>query len=131
MQVFSVKRVHPLLTQIIGIIEESKGRAMMENIADELDYSTRQMETVFQRQYGYGPKFYSRIIRLHTAINSMLQYPEYTLAYIAEQTGYSDPSHFQREFKRFVGMTPKLFLQEYVRYSSEQIYNSIFKKDLL
>lgn len=38
-----------------------------------------------------------------------------TFAQIAEETGYADPSHFQREFRRFVGMTPKQFQAEYFR----------------
>ena len=37
-----------------------------------------------------------------------------TLAQIAYEVGYSDPSHMLREFKRFVGMTPKAFREGYI-----------------
>ena len=55
------------------------------------------------------------MIRLQAALRKMEEDTGSTFAQIAEETGYADPSHFQREFRRFVGMTPKQFQAEYFR----------------
>lgn len=113
--VFLPKRVHPLLEQVDRMIIETDGKAVVENIAYELGYTTRQIEKMFKREYGYGPKMFARMIRLQAALRKMEEDTGSTFAQIAEETGYSDPSHFQREFRRFVGMTPKQFQTEYLR----------------
>ena len=112
--IFLPRKVHPLLEQATHMILATDGKAGMEHIAYELGYTNRQIEKMFKRQYGYGPKMFARLTRLQAALRKMEEDTESTFAQLAEDAGYSDPSHFQREFRRFVGMTPKQFQTEYL-----------------
>jgi AraC-like DNA-binding protein len=48
-------------------------------------------------------------MRLQTALNLLLNEPE-SLTNIAYESDYFDQSHFIKDFKEFIGITPKEFL---------------------
>ena len=108
------QKVHPLVEQVIAQIQRTGGRESVEQIACRMQYSPRQIEYMFRQQFGYGPKRYGQFLRLHEAAAAMRENMNVTLAQIAYETGYSDPSHMLREFKRFIGMTPKAFREGYI-----------------
>lgn len=109
-----MKAVHSLIKHTAEQIIKSKGRLAVEELAAETDYSSRQMELLFRKQFRCGPKRLSQYIRLHYAVSYIVQEPGQSFAVIAEKMGYSDQSHFQREFKRFMDMTPKQFVMRYL-----------------
>lgn len=109
-----MKEVHSLIKHAVEQIIKNKGQLAVEELAAGTDYSSRQMEHLFQKQFGCGPKRLSQYVRLHYAVNCIVKEPGQSFAAIAEQLGYSDQSHFQREFKRFMGMTPKQFVMRYL-----------------
>lgn len=55
---------------------------------------------------GLAPKEYLRVQRLQQALRSLRADPATTLAGVAALAGYSDQSHFGREFLAFAGVTP-------------------------
>ena len=114
LRVLYPEKVHPLVEQVIIQIQKTGGRESMEQIASGLQYSTRQIELVFRQQFGYGPKRYGQLLRLQETAAAMREDETVTLAQIAYEAGYSDPSHMLREFKRFIGMTPKTFRENYI-----------------
>lgn len=114
MRVLYPEKVHPLVEQVVVQIRKTGGRESIEQIAAGIQYTPRQIEYMFQRQFGYGPKRYGQILRLQEASAAMRENASITLAQIAYEVGYSDPSHMLREFKRFVGMTPKAFREGYI-----------------
>lgn len=103
----------PLLVYALEQMNTAKGKLVVENIAMEYGYTARQLQRLFCAAYGCTPKRMCQYIRLLAAMEIMKTAPEQSFAEISEQLGYSDPSHFQREFKRFVGMTPGGFVKEY------------------
>ena len=114
MQNVHMKEIHPLICYAVEQIITSKGRLAIEELAAKTDYSSRQMEHLFRKKFGYGPKRLSQYVRLHCAVNYIVQEPGQSFRVLAERLGYSDQSHFQREFKRFMGMTPKQFVMRYL-----------------
>lgn len=109
-----MKEVHSLIRYSVEQIIKSKGGLAVEELAAGTDYSSRQMEHLFRKQFECGPKRLSQYVRLHYAVSYIVQEPGQSFAVIAEQLGYSDQSHFQREFKRFMGLTPKQFVMRYL-----------------
>lgn len=109
-----MKEVHSLIRYVVEQIIKGKGGLAVEELAAGTDYSSRQMELLFRKQFGFGPKRLSQYVRLHYAVSYIVKEPGQSFAVIAEQLGYSDQSHFQREFKRFMGMTPKQFVMRYL-----------------
>lgn len=109
-----MKEMHYLIRYAMEQIIKNKGRLTVEELAAGADYTSRQMEHLFQKQFDCGPKRFSQYIRLNNAVNYIVREPGQSFAVLAEQLGYSDQSHFQREFKRFMGMTPKQFVMRYL-----------------
>lgn len=112
--VMHIEKVHPFVRHAIEQIEEARGKVTVEAIAAEFGYTPRHMERLFLQTFSYGPKRFCRYIRLLNAISNMMQFPDRNISYHIENLGYSDQAHFQREFKTFMGMTPKQFMKQYV-----------------
>ena len=114
MKVLYPKKVHPLVEQVIVQIQKTAGKESVEQMACGIQYTPRQIEHVFRQQFGYGPKRYGQLLRLQEAVTAMRENETVTLAQISYDSGYADPSHMLREFKRFIGMTPKTFRETYI-----------------
>ncbi len=70
----------------------------------------KQFERSFRSQVGINPKEYARIVRFQRAL-ALMRSGESGLGQIAYACGYSDQSHFIREFRRFSGLTPTTLLK--------------------
>ncbi|HUC92214.1 MAG TPA: AraC family transcriptional regulator [Paenibacillus sp.] len=82
----------------------------IENIASSLGISPGYCQEVFRKVYGISPRRYLSELKLHEA-KVMIRQPELTLKEIASRLGYSQLSHFSRQFKRWTGMSPLQFRQ--------------------
>ena len=63
-----------------------------------------------------GQSFYDYINRLRIekkSISMMREHPEYTLEYIAQQSGFGSISTFRRAFQKFTGMLPSQFSSQF------------------
>ncbi len=69
----------------------------------------RQLERKFRKQIGISPKQLGKVLRLQTALKMLLNGNE-NLTSIAYESEYFDQAHFIKDFKEFVGNTPKEFL---------------------
>lgn len=112
------KKGNPLIETVWNSMMQTEGKASVEQLATGAQYTARQIEKVFKQQFGYGPKRLEQFFRLHETVARMQEDASVPLSQIAWELGYSDPSHMQREFKRFTGMTPNLLRQHYVSEES-------------
>lgn len=72
--------------------------------------SERHFERKFLQSVGFTPSFYKRVCRFEK-VHTQLQSRRFEkLINLAHDYGYSDQSHFNREFKEFSGVTPGIFL---------------------
>lgn len=74
-------------------------------VAAEVQIHPVHLARVFRRHHGCSPAEYLRRIRIRRAC-SLLAEGDATLAGIAYATGYADQSHFTRNFRRAMGLTP-------------------------
>ncbi|MBT1711416.1 helix-turn-helix transcriptional regulator [Fulvivirgaceae bacterium PWU5] len=72
----------------------------------EYGISERQFERKFLQSIGFTPSFYKRVVRFETALCRIHHGHYPSLAELSYTLGYSDQSHFNREFKQFSGLTP-------------------------
>jgi hypothetical protein len=72
--------------------------------------SERQFERKFLQSVGFTPSFYKRVVRFETALHRIQQGHYASLANLSYELGYSDQSHFNREFKQFSSLTPLLWV---------------------
>lgn len=63
---------------------------------------------VFKAIYGLSPRAYLSKLKLEEA-KRLLLIPNYSISTISTALGYSEQSHFARQFKRWTNMTPNQF----------------------
>lgn len=90
--------------------------ARVDALAGNACLSRRQFERVFSAAVGMNPKEYARIVRFQKAL-WLMQRGERSHAGIAAGCGYSDQSHFIRDFRNLSGHTPESLLRQSVPYS--------------
>lgn len=88
----------------------------IENLAGIACLGKKQYGRLFRECVGMNPKEYGRIARFQRALR-MLQLGSRDYADIAYSNGYSDQSHFIRDFRQFSGMTPKQLTANQTPYS--------------
>ena len=88
----------------------------VNTLADNACLSKRQFERVFRETVGMNPKEYAGIVQFQKAL-WLMQNGESNYAGIAAECGYSDQSHFIRNFKKLSGYTPQAIIKHCAPYS--------------
>jgi AraC-like DNA-binding protein len=91
-------------------LEETGGRLTVEALARELGCSRRHLAARFREQVGLPPKTVARIVRFHRATRLLRTEGDAPWAEIAHECGYSDQSHFNRDFRDLAGTSPSAFM---------------------
>lgn len=100
----NVEKILIYIKQNIHIPE----KLTIEHLADLFNYAPAYISLFFKRQTGESLKYYVIQHRIKL-IEAKLSYGSQTLAEIAFEFGYSDVSHFSKQFKKYTGVTPSSF----------------------
>jgi AraC-like DNA-binding protein len=90
-------------------LEAQGGCILIRQLARKIGWSDRYFAKQFQEQTGITPKAAARQIRFTHAYKLLKTSNDHTLSEIALACGYSDQSHFTREFHAFCGCSPNTF----------------------
>ena len=90
----------------------AKGTLPVSLVAQAAHATMRTLERKFMQSSGYTVKDVSGLMRFEQARNRLLLEPNTNLARLAYELGYTDQSHFSREFKRYSGYTPAAFARK-------------------
>lgn len=75
-----------------------------------MGYSHKHTIRLFKEKCGLSPKMIQRIFRFNSVLlraqDSMMNWTA-----LSHDAGYTDQSHFIKDFKQFTGFTPKIFLE--------------------
>jgi AraC-like DNA-binding protein len=88
----------------VGAILHSGGRTPIDRLAAMTGLGLRQIERQFREDVGLGPKTFSRIIRLQSALRAIRG--GRTLSDVAVACGYYDQAHMTRDFRQLAAMSP-------------------------
>ena len=83
----------------------------IEELASVACLSERQFRRVFIENVGIKPKQIQRIQRFHLATNELQKSTPSNLDQLLYKYGYTDHSHFNREFHKIVGISPTKYLR--------------------
>jgi transcriptional regulator GlxA family with amidase domain len=83
-----------------------------ERLAAVSNMSLRAFERRFRAAFHVTPQRFLRRLRLRIASRSLVDTND-SLASIAIGCGFSDQSHFSREFRRHFGRTPRDYREHY------------------
>ncbi|MDC8004154.1 helix-turn-helix domain-containing protein [Aureisphaera galaxeae] len=114
--------VDPIIQSAVQFIADNKGEGSISELSKYLGYSVRQVERKFQRYIGVSPKEFAKIVRFQNTLKVTPH--DMGLTQLALFNGYSDQSHFIRDFKKLSGIKPKdYFFQDqrmgigFIKYS--------------
>lgn len=110
---------------IIQKLNKTCELANTTSLAEEVNMSRRSFQRKFKEVVGIDAYTYSRIMRFQKALHFMQNSEATSLTQVAYKVGYADQSHFGREFRVFVGDSPKAFLQNSHFMDTPQIDISI------
>jgi AraC-like DNA-binding protein len=97
------------LTQAIHFMSEHYAEPITnKRLAALCGMSVRALERHFLASYHVTPHVYLRQLRVRMSC-SLLVFSRKALAEVASEVGFADQSHFNREFRRFLGETPSAY----------------------
>ena len=94
----------------LNLIYSTQGQMPVEQLSSKIGMSNRQLVRKFNNSIGLAPKEFSRIIKFIGSLNYLKANRETNLGVAAQDCGYYDQAHFNRDFKEFAGLTPAQFL---------------------
>ena len=83
--------------------------------------SVRSFERKFQASFHLTPQKYLKKLQIRMASRALM-YTGQTLAEVAIGCGFSDQSHFTREFRRHFGRTPRDYRAHYARRGNDAAF---------
>jgi AraC-like DNA-binding protein len=107
--------VHPLTRSALEILSQARGTVRVESVARHLGVSSRYLNALFQRQVGLPAKSLSRVLRFQRALDLLDRSGTPDFARLAQECGYFDQSHLNRDFRELVGLTPKGYVARVFR----------------
>jgi len=105
-----VRKPSNLTSQILSSICESHGTIRINELEELTGYTCRTLQRQFRADMGLSPKAFCRIIRCQSAVYGINHSEAVTFSDLAFDLGFSDQSHFLREFKKLVHATPLDYL---------------------
>lgn len=98
-----VRAIHPAVARAL---EQLAVTDSIRDVVSQSGYSHRRFIALFGREVGLTPKLYCRVLRFQKALEHWAAGSAVSWVDLALDAGYTDQSHFNREFKQFSGVTP-------------------------
>ena len=108
-----VHGLHPAVAAALAGLRESRD---VQAMVAASGYSHRHFIAVFERETGLTPKRFCRVQRFRKLLADAATHPALSWTNLALAHGYSDQSHFNREFRAFAGITPGEYRRAAPRY---------------
>lgn len=93
----------------------------LDALADQANLSSKQFYRNFMHRIGMTPKYFSRLTRFNHAYQLKLINPATTWSSIAQEYGYTDYHHLEKEFKEFIGVTPNEWINTELKAPERQL----------
>jgi len=111
-EIKSVKEMDMVQKSILFMKNNLENKLELEEIAQDVGYSSSHFGNLFQKKTSYTPMEYYQQLKIQRAC-SYLQFSDLKIKEIAYRLGYFDPFHFSKTFKKEMNMTPKEYRSKY------------------
>lgn len=98
----------PLVDRLVRDIRAHQGTISIMDWSRDYGVDSRRLERRFADAVGITPKRYARVIRFKHSYHQFITNRTGTIALYLD--GYYDQSHFNKEFKHFMGVAPSIRL---------------------
>lgn len=93
--------IDPRKRRLMELLYASAGAAPVQELADAVGWSSRQINRYFQQYFGLSLKAYCAILRFRAA------FPQLKAGRLFPEQHFADQAHFIREVRRLAGVRPK------------------------
>ncbi len=87
--------------ELFALLYASQGAITVQELADKVYWSARQINRYFNQQFGLSLKAYASILRFRAS------FPQIAAGKLFPEDHFADQAHFIREVKKFAGVTPR------------------------
>ncbi len=88
----------------------------VSRVSAELEVSRKHLNALFGRYVGLSPRTYRRVQRFNHALQGLAGPESRSLAQVAQDLGYYDQAHMNRDFIAFGAITPTEYLRQRARH---------------
>ncbi|WP_277962579.1 helix-turn-helix domain-containing protein [Pseudomonas sp. RIT-To-2] len=99
-------RTSQVTAMVIEKALQRRGDIRVQELEALSGYTSRTIHRLFSQDTGMSPKTFCRIIRCQAALDALGAVRETAYCDLALELGFTDQSHFLRDFKRLVSATP-------------------------
>lgn len=100
-----------LIRKIVDRVVADRQITAVEDIVSRFHLSTRMLQRIFSKYVGISPKWVIKRYRLLEVADQLAKGHPQSWPQLASELGYYDQSHFIKDFKSIVGLSP----EEYVK----------------
>ncbi|SFR55053.1 AraC-type DNA-binding protein [Robiginitalea myxolifaciens] len=100
-------------SELVAILEQLRSQPISESKEIVASFTNSQKHLIheFKKYFGLTPKVFHRVFRFNQIVSQIQNKEPLKWTDIAYEFGYSDQSHFIREFKEFSGFNPQEFIK--------------------
>ncbi len=109
-------RLEPDRSLVYALGRLTNAPATIRGLADEIGVTQKRLVRTFQERVGLKPKTLARIFRFQSVIRKLDLDSRVSWAFIAQDAGYFDQSHFIRDFQSLSGLNPSRYLVDKGEY---------------
>lgn len=103
------ENIDRVVQRTVDNILKASGQVNIAELSKDHKLNRRSLARKFSSNVGLSPKQLSKIIRLQTSLNSLLNSEIDKLTDVVYENQFFDQAHFIKDFKEFTGLTPKEF----------------------
>lgn len=115
--------------EIVQYIFDKKGRLTVQELVEVFPYSERSLERMFYKEVGATPYRFICLVRFNHIIRDLEKNDYESLIKLIEHYKYYDQSHFEKDFKKFLGQTIKQYKNNHNTLLANGLSRQYIKKD--
>ena len=100
-----------VINEIVYAIAADRDVLRVEDLVERYEINLRSLQRMFAKYVGVNPKWVIQRYRLHEAAEQLATASVESYVDLALELGYSDQSHFLRDFKSIVGVSPAAYVK--------------------
>ena len=110
----------PAILELVEKLKQAPALTASEltQLIQSYPYSQKHLINQFKKYLGLTPKYFQRIFRFNEILAKIYQKQSLSWTQISYDCGYTDQSHFIKEFRHFSGFNPQEFLNQ--KFSDEE-----------
>ena len=107
-------------TELLSTLDQLANKPLSDHktIVESYPKTQKHLIAQFKKYCGLTPKVLHRIFRFNEILQQINEKKEINWSQIAHQCGYTDQSHFIKEFKEFSGFNPQKFISK--KYNEQE-----------